>query len=258
MPVTQLCDADTPGARDISEHWNQEPGRIFVHTTHHGLVLDDRERNGYDDSDFYAVVWNAEKGEPENIEYGTTRFWTYPAGATVDATDEVRALYESWLEARAAEARYAKAWNEAHATAQKMDDTGLTFEQVTDLSAAYIREPGIRDELFRMLKSQHAGRLRSEFRKSLAGQVRADAIEATPTKAVEVLADKKNLTPGESEGILAHLAKGGELTRYGLHAAVTRHSADVEDYDRATELETLGGDIIRLPQNDWQEIAAAA
>jgi hypothetical protein len=61
-------------------------GPLYMHTTHRGLVLDTGEHNYYDDSDFYAVVWNAEKGMPEHVEFASTRGWTYPNNACADAT----------------------------------------------------------------------------------------------------------------------------------------------------------------------------
>lgn len=71
----------------------------FIHHRFTGLVVDDRERNFYDDSDFYAVVWDAEKGEPFTVEWGTTRFPTigYGYGCAVDATPEVAAAYADYL-----------------------------------------------------------------------------------------------------------------------------------------------------------------
>ena len=51
--------------------------------------------------------------------------------------------------------------------------------------------------------------------------------------------------------MLGYLIEGGDLTRYGLSNAVTRYSQDVEDYDRASWLEELGGEVIALPPNDW-------
>jgi hypothetical protein len=39
---------------------------------------------------------------------------------------------------------------------------------------------------------------------------------------------------------------------------VTRMSADVESYDRATELERVGAKVIELPKHEWREIAEAA
>lgn len=87
---------------------------------------------------------------------------------------------------------------------------------------------------------------------------RNNPIEASPVKAVEALNDYAALTEGERDGVLTHLTQGGDLSQYGLHQAVTRTAEDVEDYDRASDLELLGGKIVRLPANDWQRIARAA
>ena len=81
------------------------PG-YYLYSTHHGLCLFDREVNGYHDSDFYMIVWNPEKGEPERIEFASTRGWSYPCYASrPDATDEVRAEYKAWQDKQAADAR---------------------------------------------------------------------------------------------------------------------------------------------------------
>ena len=53
-----------------------------------GCVIDKYEHNGYDDSDWYAVCWDDEKGEIVEINYDTTRCggggW-----AKIDATEDV-------------------------------------------------------------------------------------------------------------------------------------------------------------------------
>jgi hypothetical protein len=58
-----------------------------------GCVIDTFERNGHEDSDFYAVCWDEEQGRVVTIEYDTTRC---PAGGTaeIDATEEaIRKAY---------------------------------------------------------------------------------------------------------------------------------------------------------------------
>ncbi len=73
--------------------------------SHEGLVVARREANFWDDSDFYAVVW--EDGKSREIQYGTTRAWTYNSSAVVDASPEVKAAYEAAeTEARVAYAEY--------------------------------------------------------------------------------------------------------------------------------------------------------
>lgn len=54
-----------------------------------GAVLATGEMNYHDDSDFYAVVYDAEADRVRRVEYATTRGWTYLNSAGVDATPEV-------------------------------------------------------------------------------------------------------------------------------------------------------------------------
>ena len=87
---------------------------------------------------------------------------------------------------------------------------------------------------------------------------KGDKIEGNPVEAVKVLAKKAGLNEFESNGILRQLIEGADLSRYGLLNAITRTAQDVESYDRSTELETLGGNILHLARTDWQTIARAA
>jgi hypothetical protein len=80
-------------------------------------------------------------------------------------------------------------------------------------------------------------------------------IHGPVAKVVEVVGKKFNLSEAEGDGILTQLIKGADLTQYGLINAITRHSQDVESYDRATELERLGVTVLELPKVAWEEIA---
>ncbi len=62
---------------------------LILRETHKGVVLATGERNGYDDSDFTADVWNEADGRIDTIVYASTRGWTYANGATIDATPDV-------------------------------------------------------------------------------------------------------------------------------------------------------------------------
>lgn len=68
--------------------------------SYEGAVLSLREMNGYDDSDFYALVWDDAAGAPKEVQYATTRGWTYNNGADVDATPEVLAKYAAYTAAK--------------------------------------------------------------------------------------------------------------------------------------------------------------
>lgn len=79
---------------------------VWTYETHHGLCIRDRERNGYDDSDWYMLVWDWAKMEPYEICFASTRGWSYPCyGSRPDATPEVMAAHKIWDDARIAQAR---------------------------------------------------------------------------------------------------------------------------------------------------------
>ncbi|MDE2298473.1 MAG: DUF932 domain-containing protein [Burkholderiales bacterium] len=79
-----------------------------------------------------------------------------------------------------------------------------------------------------------------------------------PVRTVEVLAQRYTLNDAERSGVLRHLISEGDLSGYGLVNAVTHFSQEVEDYDRATEFEALGGKLIELQVDEWKGLAQAA
>lgn len=81
------------------------------------------------------------------------------------------------------------------------------------------------------------------------------AIEAKDIPGVVRLASREfHITDEESAGVLQHLIEGRDLTLYGLSNAITRHSQDVESYDRATELESIGYNVLSMPARQWNRI----
>jgi len=87
----------------------------YHETSYEGAVLSTGEVNGYDDSDFFATVWDEASGSIKRVEYATTRGWTYLNGAAVDATPEVREKAAKFYAALALAANLSK----AAATARK-------------------------------------------------------------------------------------------------------------------------------------------
>jgi hypothetical protein len=93
------------------------------------------------------------------------------------------------------------------------------------------------------------------------GQIQETAVQVIGgdvVKVVNLTSERFGLSKSEGSSVLKHLIDGGDLSRYGLFNAVTRTAQDVEDYDRATEIEQVGGRVIELPRNDWERIAMAA
>jgi hypothetical protein len=89
---------------------------------------------------------------------------------------------------------------------------------------------------------------------------RGDKIEANLVDVVEVFAQRNRFSEPERKSLLDRIMEAGEPTRYGLQWAVTRLAGDEEvvtSYDRATELERLGGEIIELQPSEWKTISNA-
>lgn len=68
---------------------------------------------------------------------------------------------------------------------------------------------------------------------------------------VKLVSKDFHITDEESTGVLQRLIEDNDLTLYGLSNAVTRHSQDVESYDRATALEGIGYNILSMPASQW-------
>lgn len=85
-----------------------------------GCVLDTYERNGYDDSDWYAICWDECEGKVVEVNYDTTR----AAGggwAKIDATEEtLRKAYRYYFDLCRLE--FDKRWNELQAKDVKVGD----------------------------------------------------------------------------------------------------------------------------------------
>lgn len=87
------------------------------------------------------------------------------------------------------------------------------------------------------------------------GNTRRVLLTGNPVNTVEVLGDRYALNETEREGVLRALVRDGELSGYGLLNAVTHYSQGVADYDRATELEAIGGKLIDLSVSEWRGLA---
>lgn len=85
----------------------------------------------------------------------------------------------------------------------------------------------------------------------------SEPMNGDPVKVVEVAQKRFGLSDEERGGVLKHLIQGGDLSRWGMVNAITRLSQDVKSYDRATDLERLGGQVLELPRRDWSGISEA-
>jgi hypothetical protein len=136
---------------------------------------------------------------------------------------------------------------------QTEDETITVFKDETlaaDDKAFFLK---VRDVVEAAVSEATFRQVAEKMQKTLGIKLTGD-----PVKAVEVLANRYTLNEVERAGVLRHLISEGDLSGYGLVNAVTHYSHEVEDYDRATEFEALGGKLIELPATEWKAVAEAA
>lgn len=75
-------------------------------------------------------------------------------------------------------------------------------------------------------------------------------------EVIEVTAKRYGLNDTEADGVLRRLIDGGDLTQWGLSSALTNYAqADELTYERASELERVGGAVAVMAEEDWAEVA---
>ena len=76
--------------------------------------------------------------------------------------------------------------------------------------------------------------------------------------AVDQLAKEVDIRDGEKESIIENLLSDGDMSRWGMLNAVTKvANTDAVDYERACELENIGGQLIEMQMRQWDRIAVA-
>jgi len=109
-----------------------------------------------------------------------------------------------------------------------------------------------RDTVRAVLEQSKFDKLLERLRESTKQQIEGDI-----PQVVEVLANKYSLDETEKNGVLKHLIEDGVgLNAWGLANAITSVAGESAGYDRATELERLGGKLIELAPTQWKEIAS--
>lgn len=205
MSITMMCREDAPGAVEVTEQWknscaeeHRDKFRLWVRTFAQGCVISLRERNGYDDSDFFATYWDEESQSFQEIEYATTRGWSYPNNATVDATPEVLARWEAHQKQTRRNQRAGYLRRQRALTWEWSEQTGLSPRQIRRLASSidaripqyerplaafgerFSRQQEVLVGLVTLLRTRKRNAFRSPFRASLAEQVWAWTQDSNP------------------------------------------------------------------------------
>lgn len=130
---------------------------------------------------------------------------------------------------------------------------GILYRDDTILAGNRAFVLQVRDTIEAMMSEEAVKQTVQRLQDLTTRQITGDVV-----KGIEVLGKTLGFSQDEGSGILRHLINGGDLSQYGVLNAVTRYAQDAPTYDRASELELMGGKIIDLHPRQWQQVAEAA
>ena len=110
----------------------------------------------------------------------------------------------------------------------------------------------IRDSIRAIAQPRLFARILAEMRDATQQQP-----VSNPIAAVAELGKAYPVAQGERDSILTNLIRGGDYSKWGMVNAITETANDHASYDRAVELQAMGGRVLELKPNDWRRIAAA-
>ncbi len=139
-----------------------------------GQVVDTYERNGHDDSDFYAVCWDSERMLEIRILTGTTRFPSWGCWAEVDISEAGRAEYRAFKEEQK---RTSEALERSICVADIVARSGVAVELAERFVDRIKKGAAAYDAALTLLSTR---KFRSTFRKSLRDQLEAWLLDSDP------------------------------------------------------------------------------
>ena len=126
--------------------------------------------------------------------------------------------------------------------------SGLTIQELAADDRAFLLK--IRDTVLTAVNEANFSRVVEMMQEAANAKMNT----ANVPEVVRLASRDFGITDEEHPGVLQHLIEGRDLTLYGLANAVTRYSQDVDSYDRATDLESIGYNILSMPAKRWNSI----
>ena len=132
--------------------------------------------------------------------------------------------------------------NRKYHAGRTVEDTDSAYELYSDETmalddAAYFSKAA--DIVRTAVNEAQFGQVVNKLRQS-----RNISTGTNPIQTVEVLSQRFVLNEQEKASVLMHFLRAGDSSLYGLTNAVTRASQDTKDYNRATEMEKIGGILL--------------
>jgi hypothetical protein len=133
--------------------------------------------------------------------------------------------------------------------ALQADESGGVYRDDTRLADARARLLKIRDHIAEALDETRFQTLIGRMQETTGMRLTGD-IE----KTVELSAQRFGLLQSEKEDVLRNLIEGADLSVWGLTNAITATAQHAKSYDRATELEIIGGAFFSMPDTNLREL----
>lgn len=112
-----------------------------------------------------------------------------------------------------------------------------TTKAITDAAI----QAQIKDTVLNILQGQWAKRVEEQMAKAMGVRL------SNPVKDAEKLLTNLELPKADQELVISQFFGEGDASMYGLFNAVTRVAhASIDDFERSTELETLGGKLLSM------------
>lgn len=138
---------------------------------------------------------------------------------------------------------------------------GKQSEEVEAAEAVFRDETRVADDKAFFMKLQDV--VRAAFNDENFAKLKGMTIDASTRKiqapiqdVVEEIADRYNLAEKYKDSFLKNLIEGGDTSQWGVANAITAVANSAENYESATDLEKIGGEIVTMDGNRWKELAA--
>ena len=136
----------------------------------------------------------------------------------------------------------------------KLESGELEFSDVTRRKQSEVIVAELSDVLTMLSSEAYAQKTGDKLRALKNGTLIVD-----PFKAIDVLAKEVQLRDTEKKFALESLIRDGDYSQWGMLNAVTEVANREEvSYERACELEDIGGKILSMELKNWNRVALAA
>lgn len=131
---------------------------------------------------------------------------------------------------------------------------GASYEVMSEKSKK-LEDATIISQVADVMKAMADPRLIEQMANQLKAAANTDQTKS-PIAAVDLAVKELAIKESERESILTTFLQDGDFSKWGLASAITSvANGDTVSYERATELEQIGGKILAMPIPDWKRFA---